>query len=338
MLRAFLILLLISAALSAQNVYPGPYAVIATGGLNLREAANSNAPIVATIPFGGRVTVFDPCLYNRDTIGQLKDYYRLHDHLQDSVAFADHVITGNWCRVTYGQDTGFVFDAYLSDTFDPTEPAFGYDQNGKRIPQDQVLIYPGGGCGGVVYSPSVYQFYGVYSEGANVNSLRAIDVSYLQVYDGLTYLLITTEENRNLRFIIASRQPLPPHTFSGDYFDEPAIAHADPAAFHDHGPADHIDRPLPAAITFDTTHRYGSPLIHQLKITQGGKSQVLAANEYALGIQLEGQGDMDGDGKMDYLIGYEGGNESRVTLYLSSRAGVGEMVGVAASAWFSCCC
>ncbi|MEL7163144.1 MAG: hypothetical protein AAFN92_20460, partial [Bacteroidota bacterium] len=293
----------------------------------------------ATIPFGDRVRVFDPCNYSRDTIGQLKDYYRLHDHLSDSVAYTDHYITGRWCRVAYGQDTGFVFNVYLSDlTFDATEPIFSYDNTGATTALDLLLIYPGAGCGGQIYSPSVYQFYGVYDLGDHRNELRAIEISYLGITDDLPGTLITTEDNRGLRFIIASRHPLQPHTFTGDYFEQPAFVHANPAHEHNHEEHGHVDRPLPAAITYDTSHHYGYPLINQVVLAVGSNRQVLEGKAFAYEIQLRGHGDIDGDGHPDYLIYYAEDMSSHVTLYLSSHAGQGELVGRATTAWFSCCC
>lgn len=337
MLRLLLFILLNTSILSAQYVPLGEQCVIATSGLNLRADANTSGKVIASIPFGGSVFVFDPCDYGVDTIGRLKDYYRVHDHLDSSTTYADHHITGTWFRVAVGSDTGFVFNAYLGYCFDEEAPVYRYTDSGETIPEDYLLIYPGGGCGGEVYSPNVYNFYGVYASINDQNALRAIDISYLMVTDDLEALLITTDDNRGLRFIIASKDKLKPHKFSGEYFNAPARVHANPAA-HDHDHDDHLDIPLPSSITYDTAHTYGYPLIQTVTLDKEGITQLLTTQAYATEIQLNGVGDIDGDGRPDYVIGYSGEKESRVTLYLSSLAEAGEVVKEACNAWFSCCC
>lgn len=337
MLRLLLLVLLTTSTLTAQYISLGEQCVIATSGLNLRAAANTSGTVIASLPFGGSVKLFDPCDYGVDTIGELKDYYRVHDHLDSTASYADHKITGTWVRVAVGTDTGFVFNAYLGHCFDPDAPAYRYADNGEMIPEDYLLIYPGGGCGGEIYSPNVYNFYGVYSETNTQNSLRAIDVSFLMVTDDLEALLITTDDNRGLQFIIASKDKLKPHAFSGTFFNAPAIAHADPDA-HDHYHDGHLDIPLPESITYDTTHAYGYPLIQKVSLAKGGITQLLTTQAFATEIQLNGVGDIDGDGETDYVIGFSGEKESRITLYLSSLAASGEAVKEASNAWFSCCC
>ncbi|MEM6770673.1 MAG: hypothetical protein AAF597_08830, partial [Bacteroidota bacterium] len=193
----------------------------------------------------------------------------------------------------------------------------------------------GGDCGGMVYSPDVYTFYGVYNLGNGQNRLREIAVSYLQITDDFEATLITTDEHRGLRFIIGSKRSLKPHTFTGNYFDQPAIGHANPGAEHEH---EHDHPELPAAITLDTTHQYGEPLIHQISLTQQRVTQTLLNDGYAYACQLDGTGDIDGDGRPDYLISLVGGQESQTRLYLSSARQAGQLVGKVATAWFSCCC
>ena len=90
-----LLLLLLTTTLKAQYTIVGQQAVIATSGLNLRAAAHANSPVIVSIPFGDQVNVFDRCVYSIDTIGQLQDYYRMHDHLEDSLVYGDQPISGS---------------------------------------------------------------------------------------------------------------------------------------------------------------------------------------------------------------------------------------------------
>ena len=318
--------LLLCTCVSAQNVDPSYNHVIAAGGLNLRAQPNTAASVIAAIPFGDQVNVFDPCDYGRDTLGYLKDYYRVHDHGSESDRYEDQVITGNWLRVAYGPDTGFVFSAYL-----------WYDFTSYRDPSvpetDYVMISPGGGCGGDVYDPHAYHYYGVYQADHGQSELRAIDISFLAVVDEFEALLITTDHPRNLRFIIGSKRKLKPSTFTADYLDHPARLF--PLQFPKE---DSITGVTVPGISLDTIHANGNEMAAAVRFTQGTQQQTIPLDYPRYEISLAGRGDFDGDGKTDYLLLLHSEQTAFLNLYLSSAAEAGELVRLAAWEGFSCCC
>jgi len=79
-------------------------------------------------------------------------------------------------------------------------------------------------------------------------------------------------------------------------------------------------------------------MIRAVTLRQETKSQELTTERYAYECQLNGAGDIDGDGQSDYVMTLVGDSESQTILYLSSASRRGELVGQAAIAWFSCCC
>lgn len=345
MLRFFFILLLCKATLSAQAVDPTLHTVIATSGINLRAAASTSAEVLTAIPFGERVNVFDLCEYSRDTIGKMSDYYRMHGHLQDAASEA--VVEGSWIQVTYGADTGFVFNAYLWHDFGITEL---YNYNTGQ-PLDYDLIYPGAGCGAILYDPNALNFYGVYGAAETDLAVRRIEISY-RTYDGDfgTSLLLTTEDSQHLRFIIVSRKALPAHEFAGSYFDVPAHyhIHADIYAQDE----EHEHRSLPDFIRLDTMHthyhqkqNYGNrdtiivhtrAYISEASLEMRGTKYTLFDRGIYYNFSLEGKGDLNGDGYPDYLIGLSSEMTSYVRLYFSTPDG--KSIKMVAETAFSCCC
>lgn len=309
-----------------QHIDPTYNHVIAAGGLNLRAQPNTKAAVIAAIPFGGQVNIFDRCDYGRDTVGYLKDYYRVHDHGTENTEYQDQAITGNWLRVTYGQDTGFVFSAYLWYDF--------MSQRDETVPEpDYIMISPGGGCGGVIYDPHAYHYYGVYETDHDKLALRAIDISFLAVIEDFEALLITTDHPRDLRFILGSKRKLKTSSFSSNYLDQNARLFP---LQHQH--EDTITGITIAGISFDTLQPYGYPVATNLRLNSGGLKQVIALPSQPSEVFISGMGDFDGDGKTDYLLFYPSEQASSLNLYLSTAAGPGEIVRLAASEWFSCCC
>jgi hypothetical protein len=310
----------------AQNINPTYNHVIAAGGLNLRVQPNTRASVIAAIPFGDQVNVFDHCDYGRDTVGYLQDYYRVHDHGTETTQYQDQAITGNWLRVTYGKDTGFVFSAYL-----------WYDfmlQHDDTAPEpDYIMISPGGGCGGVIYDPHAYHYYGVYEPDHGKMSLRAINISFLAVVDDFEALLITTNQPRDLRFILGSKKKLKTSSFSADYLDREARLFP-----LQHQGEDTIMGITIPGISFDTLQPYGYPVATNLRLNIGGQQQVIPLATQPSEVFVSGLGDFDGDGHTDYLFFYPSDQASYLNLYLSTAAGPGEIVRLAASEWFGCCC
>ena len=329
MLRFFFLssfVLLVCTCVRAQHVEPSYNHVIAAGGLNLRAKPNTRGKVITVIPFGDEVNVFDRCDYGRDTVGHLKDYYRVHDHGTETTDYQDQAIMGNWLRVTYGKDTGFVFSAYLWYDF-----SF---QRDETVPEpDYIMISPGGSCGGVVYDPYAYHYYGVYEADHGKTSLRAINISFLAVVDDFEGLLITTDQPRDLRFILGSKQKLKTSTFSANYLDEEARLF--PLQYRGEDAITGVSIP---GISFDTLQPYQYPVATNIRLNIGDRQQIIPLETQPSEVFTSGVGDFDGDGQTDYLLFLLSDQASTLNLFLSSAAGPGEIVRLAATEWFSCCC
>ncbi len=83
--------------------------VFAPSGLSMREAPNTSSKKTKSIPYGSQVLVLE----NSKQFGDLLE-------LQE---FEDFKIKGYWKKVVFEQETGYVFDGYLSDL-----PVCGKDQ------------------------------------------------------------------------------------------------------------------------------------------------------------------------------------------------------------------
>ncbi|MFT5916145.1 MAG: hypothetical protein ACJAWV_003277 [Flammeovirgaceae bacterium] len=75
--------------------------VFAPSGLSMREAPNTSSEKIKSIPYGAQLTVLE----NDKQFGELMA-------LEE---FESFTIQGYWKKVVFEQDTGFVFDGYLSD-------------------------------------------------------------------------------------------------------------------------------------------------------------------------------------------------------------------------------
>lgn len=302
------------AGLRAQTTNP-THAVIATGGLNLRAEASVHGSIVASIPFRGEVRRVDDCLYAADILGTVADYHRWYDGTAN--VFEDHLIQGNWVKVAYGDREGFVFNTYLWSLSNQVEPDLSVEQH---------LIIPGADELGMIYDPEVYHFYGIYGRGQREQfELREIQISYLTEVDYYERLLITTKDNKDLRYVIASRRRMQPHRFAGKFFDRPALQLANEAG--ENNPPEFVKMPGSfGAIAGDDS---GDVLINTFIYRRFGEEQVIFTGLKAHAISLDGLGDFDGDGRDDFIVNVAGARGGEVYLFLSSLAEEGELVGLA---------
>jgi len=78
----------------------------ATSGLNLRSAPNSQATKIINIPFGEKVKVVDT---------QIRTHPFSYAMIKSENA--KWVVNGHWVQVAFQQQTGYVFDGYLSQLY-----------------------------------------------------------------------------------------------------------------------------------------------------------------------------------------------------------------------------
>ncbi|NJC27954.1 SH3 domain-containing protein [Neolewinella antarctica] len=310
MLRYLLITLLFTTTLSAQNINPDRNTVVATKGLLLRAQPSANGTIVTGIPFGETVDVFDPCDYGYLTAGNLRDYHRF-DHGNGRLEYHDQTISGQWLRVRYGRDTGYVFDAYLAERF--TTPTL-LDDDANEIEPSLVMLEPGQDISASVYRPGDYHFYGVYETSPGRMALREVEINYFVASDELRdALFVSAKPARDLSFVVGSKTPLKPHTFSGRNFNAYSLIYTsyegpERAKF---GPSPGITVGEPGVDTFAE-----GPEI--FVATPGGPVALRPDNSFAEEVFYAGAGDVDGDGVQDYRLIYSSERSWRPVLFLSS--------------------
>ncbi len=311
MFRYVLFLLLCSSILSAQSVDPRRNTVVATKGLNLRTAPGASSEIISGIPFGATVDVYDRCDYGHATIETISDYYR-YDSNHGRPEYLDHHVTGKWVRVTYDRDTGYVFDAYLSEPF--TTPTV-LDDDANEISPEIVLLEPGLDVRRSAYDPAVYHYYGVYETGPDRLALRAVSLDYFVArHDSFTTLFASAKPSRDLLFIIGSKERMRPHTFSGKHFTRQSLLYST------HGEAAGMDLPDVPGLAVEPagvdTYAEGPNIS---VATTDGWVPLVPEYTYAEEVHLIGAGDVDGDGLADYRLAYVSEHNWRTVLFLSSK-------------------
>ena len=76
--------------------------VLAKSGLNLRSTPNAKSDVISTLPYGSKITVLEDTSYRRDAITEFESS-------EGKLTFQ-----GNWIKVSHAQQSGYIFDGYLS--------------------------------------------------------------------------------------------------------------------------------------------------------------------------------------------------------------------------------
>lgn len=314
-----------SLTLTAQDwdiYYMDQLRVIATTGLSVRQHPRASAKRLGVVPFGKTVRALSSKGYGVDTVG----YQTFTEMGEERPRDCQVPISGQWVRVRYGKLQGYVFGAYLVESLNWRERV-------QDLNQEVVLMVPGGDCSVEVrYAPNWY-WYGLYQTptGYAAQQVRPTFTNNWQT----NTLTISTQNNKGLLYIIGSRRAL-----------------ALPSAIHNKAKAGEGEF-WKASLQQNTIPVYAhqlsvkpcstpcpqGPLLHVWDEETDQSLQVL--NPPALRLQEPNQlhwcGDLDGDGKDDYIIEYASETGAEV-LYLSSFAEKGQhLKAVAAFYWGFCC-
>ena len=76
--------------------------VLAKSGLDLRTTPNSKGDVISTLPYGSKITVLEDTSYRQDVVTEFKSS-------EGKLTFK-----GNWIKVSHAQQSGYIFDGYLS--------------------------------------------------------------------------------------------------------------------------------------------------------------------------------------------------------------------------------
>lgn len=288
--------------------------VVAVNGLKMRTKPSLKGKVISKIPYGEKVDIVDPMLTGLDTLdSNYKVYYTEEDYYEP-------LLSGYWVKARYDGEEGFVFSGFLFYQFEQE----------RKYNKKVALLMEGGNCfDNLHYRPDWY-WYGIYEEDG-VHRLEKIAIDLLVEESELgPMMVVTTNKMKPSLFIIGTPQPLgEKRLFFSEYLG------GGQSIYRGGEVEDNVL--LKAALTVeDEEEDYHAKLI---AIGRNGEQQVLNPEEpyYAYPITVQWYGDIDGDGKMDYLINF-GEKNSKSILFLSSKAAPGQLVAPVGAYFSGYCC
>lgn len=291
------------------------YKVISLDGLNMRMNPHIESVILHALPFGEQVELLEA-----EGFGSLQLPSRTlhHADLTSSVAF-----NGDWWKVKYREQEGFVFSGFLRPANDWNSGA-----NFPGINMDFHLLFTGYNCFNNVPPHNRFHWYGLYRVEKNAYEFRVVEPRFFFRYEDLGSQIITILEDQELLFIIGSLKP-----FKQLASDQLLVETAPKPPVQDW-----LDHHFPQSLQLEN----GTPEVPweaRLFVQRGEKRQCLNPEASLVDAprRILWNGDLDGDQQDDYVIQY-GEKWSHTVLYLSTVAADGEIVRPVAVYYSGYCC
>jgi len=294
--------------------------VIATTGLNLRSAPTLKSEKVGLVPFGKSVNIIGDQHFGKESLGKPYKIYHM-----EGTAFEPEV-DGYWIKAEYDGIEGYLFSAYLDYDMQEENDVFNKDVS---------ILFEGVNCvPNFNYNP-YWNWYGLYQENGSM-VLKKVKVSFFRMADDIGGFGVATNVDQPSLFIIGSQKALPKSILEGQYFSP----YEAKGSLYNFSASGEINEELLATTSVEMFMSRSNDLNAILAINnEEGFRQILNPSQLhlAMPMGIVWQGDIDGDGKEDYIIHY-GEESSQTVLYLSSFAKKGQIVRPVA-AWFSgyCC-
>ena len=279
--------------------------VIASEGLDMKTAPDIMAETIINIPFGEQIEYVEDISYGLDTLGYDTLYYHRIPNKSIIIPYV-----GDWVKVKYNNQTGFVFNMYLFGS------NYLLKNNIANVNTDYVLLFPEMDCYSNWYPPDNFFWYGVYRVDDEYE-IRPVEISYYfyNAIPGPGFLVTSTNDNKNLCFIIGSNKSyrvgdVKGRTYSWKEGNLVISRQIKSSVLNEHSLSLKID-------TNSNGHFGGYSLFLN---EEYGNKQLLNLNKNWVGpITLYWKGDLDGDSQNDYIISF-GDKCNGVVLYLSSEA------------------
>lgn len=277
--------------------------VVAVNGLNLRESPSLKSKVIASIPFLGKVQLLSESESFKDTVG--------------TVCFLDYnkytykqYILGDWVKVQYQKQEGYVFNAYLMEEYS--------EELLHNVDSQYALSFPGTNCYDNVHRNEDIRWKGVYKDG-DMYEIRDVQLEYfMSMLDMDPHYGVTTQSNDSLLFMLGA---------VGKKFKNGIIE----GNFRGYEMGFDLSKD---SLTSESLTLQPMEDVVYITITEGDQQQKVKLHS---SVFVQWKGDLDGDGKNDYIFTI--GEESRSTnLYLSSEAEEGQLVKLVASYYSGDCC
>ena len=325
--------------------------IIASSGLKLRSTPDQRGKVLAVAPFGARVTVKNKSSSRpngkgnyyvpearRDTIGILREY-TYHDGKKTVNVKEPHI--GYWFSVEYDGKSGYMFSGFLMWN--------GLENERYANPNDTWRVQYAGGNAANSALPDLHKrwnWYGLFRQPDGKYALRAVQLQYAVadyrneneeggVLDTeiLTQVVGVAEQPL---FLIGHIGKLTERSnISGDYAYEKQGESKFMSGYT--LPKEDLLRPYDITIQKHSAENEWDYSVF-LSNASGKKQEIRlpnlkdSANERVSPFELQWVGDLDGDGRYDYLCNM-GDKWGGIMLYLSSQAKSGEAAGLVAVLW-----
>lgn len=295
--------------------------VIAVNGLNIRENPSKSSKIIDKIPFGYKIKYLSQYSFGIDTI---KDYSKLGGRYARE---QDYKFIGKWAKINYNGKIGYVLDAYLF-----------YDGQTNKVNREDnreyALLYSYNACYTNMYTPSKFIWYGLFKDEKGIFLLKKVKINYFSTENenfGGKDLGVSVGNDKGLWVIIGSKKPMREgvrNCIDIDKMRENDDNILDKNKLKTFGIERLSDNPQ------DKNY-------YEFIVKNGNKIQSLNTSvkgrEYYPLTHIDFIGDIDGDNKMDYILGSDG-EEGYDILFLSSeRRGNNIVEPVAYFYSFYCC-
>ncbi len=288
--------------------------VVAVNGLKMRSRPSLQGKIINKIPYGEKVEIIDVNHHGHDTLASNYKVYFGDDESYEPL------LSGYWVKARHEGEEGYVFSGFL------------YYNNSTDTPYNKktALLFEGSNCYDNLHYRPDWHWYGLF-EKEGVQHLEKVKLDFLveeSDFGGL--LTITTDKERASLFIIGSPRPLKERRlFFSEYLGTGTTIYRG---------GEMTDEVLKdAALEVREQEGEDYPLI--VAMGSQGEQQVLNPEDPYLNDRIKVQwfGDLDGDGKMDYLIEF-GEKSSRNILFLSTKAAEGQLVAPVGAYFSGYCC
>jgi hypothetical protein len=348
---AILLLCCFATPLFAQS----PYTVVAASGLKLRATPDQNGKVLAIAPFGAQVMADTTPKHDgyerfsiqpkarRDTIGIFNQYTAWNGTALETVR---QLHTGYWWSVRYKGKAGYMFSGFLAN-----KEELGTDYYPELNEQWRVMAPGGNACASThVDLKKAWFWYGLFRTSGGKYALRAVQLRYVVAdytdeqghFDLLQreLIILAADVPEQPLFLIGKREPWTERSnISGDEA-YPVVGKMSRFVWKDGAPNAAMLRSYGVIVEKTADDRYPSNFLSLGD--QNGKRQKLTLHypgqDYSQPpSELLWTGDLDGDGRNDYLFNAPG-EIGAYMLYLSSQAKKGEIAGLVALMWHWYCC